>query len=1740
MKQENIKKVMEQIRSKKNVANELVATAEAFLNATNEVSEASYTPDFSNDYVAMTGLAYSQTWNEILTYDTLIGTAYGSYLLVTQVEVNIAQACSSLSVSTNSLTEFYLKLSGNESTITSCEVYDENVSYRGTVQKVGDLYQIPLSLLKTGNTFPDTVTFYLSAPEANTSETLTYADVIPVVPAVLSRINVTTAPTKTTYLEGDKFDKTGMVVTATYSNNTTKTVTDYTYSPSGALTTNNTSITISYTEGGVTKTTTQAITVTALGQEGYYGNRNISVSNYGKNPIWNLQTMGLRYLQSGLSIGMNSYTIGANLVYDSQMKERLQDLCVGMPNGWKLDAHQFIVKDGKDNNNNDMYKYVDGQGYVHAFEMYLSSDTDTDPNLEYYDTEGAGLVLTVSSSYVIKDKNNNVMHFDANGRLIKTVSGTAPSNIKHYEYDSNGRLTTIYDNRKSTRCVSFEYSNNILAFIKTKEGESVFETLTISCPNGNITEIKKMKNSANEEKTINVFTYDANGKLQLMADKETNNAVKAQYSLDEEITDHYLLSRMSYGYVNANNVFTEKTFEQCYSANKTNNDKAYCQVVLRNEKGIKIVHKTDSEGNITESLEMYPDDESFRTLNKDVGVKLEPEYTIAMEGGSVNDEWGCVFLENDSGYSQISIFEDETVKEALKGYRYWTLSFWMYYSSWNNEDNEKKSYIEVSYFVGEKSYTVYKEIDFKLINVGQKIEIPLDLQDDLGALGDMSIKFVRFTEESTVEYLGIAGSVCCFRMNPRTNSTLKLGENNFEDITKMIATVNGVSTTIKPKTDDVKFTENDFIRSVESYNLKQKNGATHWDFYYDNGKKRIRYCAFVMIYIGGTSYNFLTLASQTKPNDGENYLWWIETHSADNRVVSKQYPVYNETGCLTITKTKIGDGEESTTENQAHYQTWDKEITDDTYGVKTVKEYFDDGNLKKETLSASDNSQIIVYEAARDEATGEYITQETGSFDTKTYTYLDFALDKLERSGYNGNTYRETYEYDAYREQLEKLTAYEDSANVESDTPKAQNVMTYEEGELSTATDSKSKYKFDYDKATDTSTFGVYQGTTLKTLEKQVLNASENTVTHTYYRNNSTTPSDTFVYTLDYYGRILKESYNGTDMVTYGYTNGAESPIAQKLASVVDGYNGKVYGYGYYADGTLGVENVNRVNVVDATTGEIELVEEFKAERLNESSKKYTIGTDTLKQTATQDTRLKKLENAFNDTVVNVFSKEYEYDKFGRMTGKKLPNNASVLTLGYADTHMLPVSETYKRGSTTEYTATYGYDGRGNITSVTSTNGTTSYEYDTLNRLKKEINGESGFTYEMTYGNDGRISTVSMTGVGTRTFSYDDCGRLEAAYFDGNTALGNSLSYLVVYDDYGNRTWKVTYYEGQQVHAYTWTRGRLLASVNSAQYTYDRSGKRTKKVANGVTHEYFYDGDRLITEKRGNTYLHFFYDEGGVCGMCYNGKNYEFVRNLFGDVIRIYDGNTLVARYSYDCLGNCTVHTNVNSIATVNPFRYRGYYYDVESGLYYLMSRYYDPTVSQFLSPDTQDYLAPDTIGGVDLYAYCGNNPVMYADPSGHFAISTLAWIIIGAAVLTTAGVITYGAVTDTPIVLDFSVSAGMGAGVGGKAGISIVLDFKNDSIGFYPHYGYYYGAKYNTFGFSYGIGLISNYENEGDYAGPFVDFGGGFYGGIDHCYDPRYPYDDTVRASSIIFGNNKGIYYGYDYYGYWGSISFN
>ena len=123
---------------------------------------------------------------------------------------------------------------------------------------------------------------------------------------------------------------------------------------------------------------------------------------------------------------------------------------------------------------------------------------------------------------------------------------------------------------------------------------------------------------------------------------------------------------------------------------------------------------------------------------------------------------------------------------------------------------------------------------------------------------------------------------------------------------------------------------------------------------------------------------------------------------------------------------------------------------------------------------------------------------------------------------------------------------------------------------------------------------------------------------------------------------------------------------------------------------------------------------------------------------------------------------------------------------------------------------------------------------------------------------------------------------------------------------------------------------------------------------------------------------------------------------------RIRDKKSRSHRYEYDAYGNHKVqdangneNTNENFIGNINPIRYRSYYYDVETGLYYLQTRYYDPEFGRFISPDSTKYLDPTTINGLNLYSYCLNNPVMYADPEGLWAMPNwLKWVVGGVVIL--------------------------------------------------------------------------------------------------------------------------------------------
>lgn len=290
----------------------------------------------------------------------------------------------------------------------------------------------------------------------------------------------------------------------------------------------------------------------------------------------------------------------------------------------------------------------------------------------------------------------------------------------------------------------------------------------------------------------------------------------------------------------------------------------------------------------------------------------------------------------------------------------------------------------------------------------------------------------------------------------------------------------------------------------------------------------------------------------------------------------------------------------------------------------------------------------------------------------------------------------------------------------------------------------------------------------------------------------------------------------------------------------------------------------------------------------------------------------------------------------------------------------------------------YEYYANGNVKKITkSGNGSVKeYFYDDFGRLTVESNTELNRKFIYTYDNNGNITkkqTCDISGyetlIKTDLYEYGDANRKDLlTKYNGAT---------ITYDKYGNPL----AYKGK---LFEW-KGKNLVKADGLQMEYDYNGLRTKKG----NKKYFWYGNRLIAETyTGNGLyktIYYRYDDSGVCGMIVEtnsgSSEYYFRKNIFGDVIAVYNtaGAELVS-YDYDAFGNFIVTETSNSDkkGLLNPFRYRGYYWDSEFNLYYLKSRYYDPEIGRFISPDSVEYINPSEIFGLNLYAYCYNNPINF------------------------------------------------------------------------------------------------------------------------------------------------------------------
>ena len=364
-----------------------------------------------------------------------------------------------------------------------------------------------------------------------------------------------------------------------------------------------------------------------------------------------------------------------------------------------------------------------------------------------------------------------------------------------------------------------------------------------------------------------------------------------------------------------------------------------------------------------------------------------------------------------------------------------------------------------------------------------------------------------------------------------------------------------------------------------------------------------------------------------------------------------------------------------------------------------------------------------------------------------------------------------------------------------------------------------------------------------------------------------------------------------------------------------------------------------------------------------------------------------------------------EYDGLGRVakaTVKAGSGTANTTTYTYVAGAAL--ADVSGKTSTTGLVAsisqtggnfTYTYDDNGNITKVVQDGKTTSYTYDALGQLTRVDDAQENATWVYAYDQGGNIlskkkyalGVSSGTAAESKTFTYGN-----ANWRDQLTAVnGVGITYDAIGNPLNDGTWTYTWQNGRQLK-------KMQKSGETVEFIYNENGLRVQKTATstGVT-KYTLHGKNIVHMTQGSNELHFFYvAQNKPAVVVYNGTPYSYVKNLQGDIVAILDSNkNVVVSYVYDAWGrpiSCS-GTMASTLGKINPFRYRGYVYDEETGMYYLVSRYYKPEWIRFISSDVIFDTGANLLK-LNTYLYVANNPISSSDINGNWIIKdAIKWL---------------------------------------------------------------------------------------------------------------------------------------------------
>jgi len=385
-------------------------------------------------------------------------------------------------------------------------------------------------------------------------------------------------------------------------------------------------------------------------------------------------------------------------------------------------------------------------------------------------------------------------------------------------------------------------------------------------------------------------------------------------------------------------------------------------------------------------------------------------------------------------------------------------------------------------------------------------------------------------------------------------------------------------------------------------------------------------------------------------------------------------------------------------------------------------------------------------------------------------------------------------------------------------------------------------------------------------------------------------------------------------------------------------------------------------------------------------------------------------DQIFDDAKVTLIRNSYqtiayesEYDVLGRKEKDELSIGTTKRTADY--TYKRHDIDPTKTSFEVEHMKTlanqniyYNYDALGNVTEMDTPEGTYEYKYDFMGRLIEEYNPVLNQTIKMEYDKQNMIFKRFYAGKTTNLVK-----QLEFL-----TNAEDQLVYVGSLEGATETPLDITYdpkYVGNPLSIgtkqLTWEGRRLkqiIDGTNTFTYSYNEQGLRTKKNINGVETKYYLQGSNIIAEEKNGQTMHYIYNEQNqLVGFEHQQSKYFYVRDLLGVIRNVIDINgNIVVTYKYDAWGNHKVYDSSNAentsssfIGNISPFRYKGYYYDVETEWYYLQSRYYSPLLSRFIIFDDVEFLEPENISGLNLVTYCSNNSTMFTDKTG----TTPGWL---------------------------------------------------------------------------------------------------------------------------------------------------